>query len=97
MLALLLALLTLALILALILVGTLLILLIGQVGTQNPEIVFRMLKKGFGQYPVAGALRIAGKNQIFVENLLRRSPDFYFGPVAIHYAARRRRRPVAPS
>ena len=64
-----------------------LMLVVGLIGAQHPEIVFRILKIRLSQHPVARALCIASKNQILVQYLLRGSPDFYVGAVAVNHAA----------
>ena len=49
---------------------------------QQAEIVFRELKIAFRHDAVAGRRCVAGKRQIFVENLLSRAADFDAGTVA---------------
>ncbi len=45
--------------------------------------MFRVLKKVLGDDPVSGRLRIAGKGQVFLVDLARRSANPAFGSIGI--------------
>jgi len=61
---------------------TLVVLQTTTISIQNPVVMFGKLEITFGKNSVAGGRRIPGKAEIFFENLLRGTPDFYLRTVA---------------
>ena len=53
---------------------------------QHPGVMFRMLQEILGRNPVVRQLCIAGKEQIFLNDLLRRTAHFAFGARAVEDA-----------